>query len=64
MFTPSIVFLMILNTVAASAAPLFASQLSAFESRESLPPSTELAPDEAGVTRTGFDQEEMLAPAA
>ena len=64
MLTASIVFLMMLNTVAASGAALFALQLSALETRHSLPPSTALAADDAEITHTGFGQEETLARAA
>jgi hypothetical protein len=63
-FTPSIVFLMMLNTVAASGAAFFALQISALERRNGLPPSTALASDDAEITHKGFGKEETLARAA
>jgi hypothetical protein len=50
MLTASIVFLMMLNIVAASGAALFALQISAPERRNGSPPSTALASDDAEIT--------------
>jgi hypothetical protein len=54
---------MMLNTVAASGAALFALQISALETRNGLPPSTALASDDAEITHKGFGKEETLARA-
>ena len=64
MHAASIVFLMMLNTVAASGAALFALQIYALETRHGLPPSTALAADDAEITHKGFGKEETLARAA
>ena len=64
MLTASIVFLMMLNTVAAGGAALFAPQISALETRNGLPPSTALASDDAEITHKGFGKGENLARAA
>ena len=64
MLTPPIVFLMMLNTVAASGAVLFALQVPALETRNGLPPSTALASDEAQITHKGVGKEDTLARAA
>jgi hypothetical protein len=64
MFTPSIAFLVMLNTVAASGAALIALQLSALETRDGLPPSTALPSDDAGIPHASFGQKGMLARAA
>jgi hypothetical protein len=64
MLTASIVFLMMLNAVAASRAAFFALQVSAPERRNGSPPSTALASDDAEITHKGFGKEETLARAA